>query len=218
LFKLKNMIALKYYYIIFCFFFLFGGNGNAQNLMLSIPKNNQIYVGIDYEMELGFVGQENQNFEVSISKEGTIKRINANKYVINVCSPGLMNIEVKYKDSVFVKPIIVKGYNIEASLLGYESRIPIDVLSKLEKLNCAPVGENIKVKCDVTYFKFAVRRNGNNSSIVDVENNGANFNKVIKSYIKTLSVGDAVSFLGIRAKCACDTSDYPIGSMSFMIK
>jgi hypothetical protein len=212
------MANLKNYCFTFFLFFLFIQNSNAQNLILSIPKNNQIYVGIDYEMELGFAGQENQNFEVSLSKEGTIKRINANKYVINVCSPGLMNIEVKYKDSVFLKPIIVKGYNIAASLLGYDSKIPIDVLSKLEKLNCAPVGEYIKVKCDVTYFQFVVRRIGNNSSIVDLENDGANFNKVVKSYIKTLSVGDVVSFLGIRAKCACDTSDYPIGSMSFMIK
>jgi hypothetical protein len=212
------MTNLKDYCFVFHLFFLFIENSNTQNLILSIPKNNQIYVGIYYEMELGFAGQENQDFEVSLSKEGTIKRLKTNKYLINVCSPGLMNIQVKYKDSVFVKPIIVKGYNIVASLLGYESRIPIDAISKLEKLNCAPVGENIKVKCDVTYFQFVIRRDGISSNVADLENNGANFSTVIKSYIKTLSVGDVVSFLGIRAKCACDTSDYPIGSMSFLIK
>jgi hypothetical protein len=45
---------------MFCLLFLSLENGNAQNLMLSIPKNNSIYRGIDYEIELGFLAENNK--------------------------------------------------------------------------------------------------------------------------------------------------------------
>jgi hypothetical protein len=214
------MTTLKGYYIIFCFFFLFGGKGNAQNLMLSIPKNNSIYRGIDYEIELGFLAENNQDFEVSLSKKGTIKKINSNRYIINSCEVGLLNVQVKYKDSVFVKPIIIKNFEMVFSILGREGgTIPFEELLKAEELNCYPNVSNLKIKCEITSYKFSVRRdNGHGFDAVLLENEGGNFSKSVKSYMKTLKLGDSIIFNSIRAKCPCDEHDYPIGSMSFLIK
>ena len=215
------MTTIKAYQSMICILFLgFTQSVFSQSLMLSIPKNNSIYRGVDYEIELGFLGEKSHDFEVSLSKIGTIKKINSNRYVINSCMTGLLNILVKHKDSVYTKPLIVKNYDLLFSLLGHEGgNISLEELWKAEQLSCYPKEATVKTQCVITYFKFSVKRNnGNGFEAVNLENDGAMFSKSVKNYITTLGRGDTVMFQSIKAKCPCDDSDYSIGSMSFIIK
>jgi GldM C-terminal domain len=213
------MTNLKNYGCIFYFFFLITKTGNAQNLMLSIPKNNSIFRGVDYEMELGFLGENNQDFDVSLSKKGSIKKINSNRYVINSCEVGSLNVQVKYKDSVFIKPLIIENFNLVSSILGRQGgTVSLEEFAKASEIFVYPEFSNLKVNCKITYFEFGLTRKDANNEVVTLKNEGALFSEQIRSYIKTLMSGDWMMFKQIRAKCPCDDSDFPIGSVSFIIR
>jgi GldM C-terminal domain len=213
------MIAIKKYYFLLCLLFLSLENGNAQNLMLSIPKNNSIYRGVDYEIELGFLSENNQDFDVSLSKKGSIIKINSNRYIINSCEVGLLNVQVKYKDSVFVKPIIIENFNLVPSVLGRQGgAIALEEFTKANEIFVYLDVSNLKVNCKISYFEFGLTRKGANNEIVTVKNEGALFSEQIRSYLKTLMRGDWMMFKQIKAKCQCDDNDFPIGSVSFIVR
>jgi hypothetical protein len=213
------MTTMKVYCFTICIFFLFSEKGKSQNLMLSISKNNSIYRGVDSEIELGFLGENNQDFEVSLSKKGSIKKINTNKYIINSCELGLLNVVVKYKDSVFVKPIIIENFNLTISILGRQGgAIPLEEFVKASEIFVYPDVSRLNVNCKATYFEFDLTRKDANSEVVSLKNEGGIFSQQIKSYIKTLMRGDWIMFKQIRAKCPCEEVDLPIGSISFIIR
>jgi GldM C-terminal domain len=213
------MIRFPNYGYIFFLFFLITKTGNTQNLMLSIPKNNSIFRGVDYEIELGFLGENNQDFDVSLSKKGSIKKINSNRYVINSCEVGSLNVQVKYKDSVFIRPLIIQNFNLVPSILGRQGgAISLEEFVKASEIFVYPEVSNLKVNCKATYFEFDLTRKGANIEVVTLKNEGALFSEQIRSYIKTLTSGDWMMFKQIRAKCPCDDTDFPIGSISFIIR
>jgi hypothetical protein len=128
-------------------------------------------------------------------------------------------VQVKYKDSVFIKPLIIKSFNLVLSILGRQGgAVPLEEFVKANEIFVYPEISNLKVDCKITYFEFGLTRKGANSEVVTLKNEGALFSEQIRSYIKTLMRGDWMMFKQIKAKCPCDDIDFPIGSVSFIVR
>lgn len=204
---------------LFIFLFVIEiSNIKSQIIVLAVPKNNYIYTCIDTQIEIAVSGIDSKDIKVTSEDGVTIKQIENEKYNIKATKPGDIIINIEAKGQLLTKKLNVRTIpDPKPPLIGKHGRIAKNEILELDSLSCV-LNFEYKAKCNITSYVVVIKRKNSRVDAASFNIKGKQLSSDVKSYFKTLQIGDSIMFLDIKAACPCDSKERLIGGMSVIIE